>query len=87
MHRIWILKNRDDLDMDDNPWAPWYDKCFGMVIAAASEEEARKIASQNACDEARYINPWLTDKYSRCDELEPSNFEEGRLILQDVHYG
>ncbi len=32
-------------------WQPWYDKCFGMVIRANSEEEARKEASNHSGDE------------------------------------
>lgn len=95
MHKIWILKNRENLPKDDDPWKPWYDKCFGMVVVAETEEEARLTASKNAGDEERNlflhkrgykkdVNPWLDETYSTCEELRPENFDTYQVILQDV---
>lgn len=50
---VWILSARDDLDENDNPWKPWYDKNFGFIIRAKTEKEAREIADENAADENR----------------------------------
>ena len=90
--KLWLLKPNEHLTDGDNPWQPWYDKCFGMVIRAETEERARQIAHENASDENRneflgeFISqtnqPWLNKKYSDCIELNQSG-EEG-LILQDM---
>ena len=45
---LWLLEARDDLEKGNDPWEPWYDKTFGMVIRGASEKEIREIA-QNKC--------------------------------------
>lgn len=89
--KLWILKARDeDLPCGDNPWEPWYDKNFGLVVRATSEERARQLAQSEAKDEARGTflgdkiantnSPWLDAKYSTCDELTPSG-EEGVLLI------
>ncbi|MBI4029157.1 MAG: hypothetical protein HY376_02220 [Candidatus Blackburnbacteria bacterium] len=51
--KLWLLKPREDvLEKDeDNPWDPWYDKTFGWVIRADTEEEARSIAQNQGGDE------------------------------------
>lgn len=91
--KIWILKPVDGLPNGDNPWDPWYDKCFGMVVRAESEEEARQFAHESASDEnrgeflrqkiANTEGPWLDPKYSTCDEL--SEHGEPGVLLQDIH--
>ncbi len=80
--KLWLLRPNEDLNKDDNPWDPWYDKCFGFVIKAGSVASARVIADGNAGDENRgefqgqktadTIAPWLSDQYSTCEELLPS---------------
>ena len=77
--KLWLLRPVKGLDKDDNPWDPWYDKCFGSVIKAEDAEDAREIANDNAGDEnrgeflqeqtARTKTPWLDVKYSTCEEL------------------
>ena len=91
---LFILKPREDLQKDDNPWKPWYDKCFGFVVRAENEESAREIAQDNAHDEKRNeffgrkesntTEPWLNPQYSTCTVLELIGPSE--LILSDVHH-
>ena len=90
--KLWLLKARRDLPKEDNPWDPWYDKCFGMVVIASTRKEARLIAHRNAGDENRgefldeiiskTTRPWLHPKYSTCVELKPPYSKE-EVILKD----
>jgi len=95
--KLWLLRPMPGLLYGDNPWEPWYDKCFGLVICAASEERARQIADDDAGDEnsgyhfdhdLRRVpyctkHPWLNPKYSSCAQLVPT--EEGGVIIRDFH--
>jgi len=76
--QTYILRPLEEaeLPIGENPWEPWYDKSFGFIINADTEEEARNIANQNAGDEnrgeffgkeiAKTREPWLSSKYSSC---------------------
>ncbi len=76
----------------DNPWDPWYDKCFGFIVRAESEAEARAIANSNAWEEnsgeflgveiAKTRTPWLDENYSTCIELTADG--EAGIIMQDI---
>ena len=89
---IYLLEAKDNLDEDDNPWEPWYDKTFGFVVVADSEDEARKIADGEAGDENRgefmnqktsnSRNPWLDEKYSTCKILVA---EKKGVVIEDHH--
>ncbi len=92
--KLWILQAKDEeLQNDDNPWIPWYDKAFSHVVRAETEEEARKIAHENAGDENRgefmcketskSKAAWKDQKYSTCVELSADG--EHGLILTDFH--
>jgi len=91
--KLWLLEAKLGLPAGDNPWKPWYDKAFGHVVRAATEEQARQIAHNNAGDENRgeYCSkeisktkqPWKDDKYSTCVEITVEGEEE--LILTDFH--
>ena len=87
--KLWTLKPRDD---NQEAWKPWYDKAFGFVIRAESEERAREIANANGGDETGEIsnkiyrrggNPWLDTKQSICVELLAEGFEE--IIIKDFY--
>ncbi|MDT8848970.1 hypothetical protein RN053_00570 [Pantoea dispersa] len=80
--KLWILKARDgDFNAEENPWEMPYDKNFGLVIRAESEERARELAQAVAQDEALYCNsPWLDAKYSTCNELSNDGSEDILLI-------
>lgn len=87
--KVYILKPKNELPENDNPWEPWYDKCFGFIIRANSEKEAREFADENAGDEnreqffnkknAKTTNPWLDKNYTTCEELS-DNGEEGVIM-------
>lgn len=92
--KIWLLQAKDqDLPDGVNPWVPWYDKAFGHVVRAETEEEAREIAHNNAGDENRgeflgekiskTESPWKDSKYSTCIELVHEG--ESGLIITDFH--
>lgn len=90
--KLWLLRPRDDLSSDDNPWTPWFDKAFGLVVRAETEHEARSIAQQHGGAEKDCIctneetgdttTPWLDEKYSRCEELTHEGM--AGLILEDI---
>lgn len=88
--KLWILRpmdysNKLAFNEIGDPWSPWYDKCFGFVIAAESEQRAREIATEEAGDEKRTIEgilPWMDSRYSSCLELEVPK-EEG-VVMQEV---
>ena len=82
--KLWILRPQENLPADDDPWIPWYDKCFGMVIRAKNEETARARAhgvSGSERHEHENVAPWLEEKYSSCKELTGRGDEE--VILLD----
>lgn len=76
--KLWILRPVEELD-DDNPWDPIYDKTFGFVIRAETEDQARSIAHSNGRDEnantvlddpdSSVKKPWKDPEYSTCVEL------------------
>lgn len=79
--KLWFLYPNEVLPLGDNPWEPWYDKVFSLVIRAPSEAVARQYAHTHAGEENknefldRIISnttiPWLDSKYSVCEELLP----------------
>lgn len=77
--KTWILKAREDLPKDDDPWNPWYDKNFGLVVRAKTEDRARQLAQSVAADE-KPGSPWLDAKYSTCEQLT-SKGTEGVLMI------
>ena len=88
--KIFELRPKQDLDKNDNPWEPWYDKCFGFIVRAETEVKARKYAAKNAGDEdkseyvdGKYIrinHVWLEEKYSTCVELN-SEGDAGIIMI------
>lgn len=90
---LWILKPKDNLQENDNPWGPWYDKAFGFVVRANSENEARQFANSDAGDENRgeFLSkeisktktPWLDVEYSTCEPLEDHEGSERGVIMKD----
>jgi len=79
--KLWILEARRDLPETDDPWKPWYDKNFGLVVRALTEEQARKLAQRAAGDESRSgKKPWLHASYSRCEELLPDGEADVLMI-------
>lgn len=93
--KLWLLRpreDRDDLPNKDNPWDPWYDKTFGLVIRAETESGARQLATENGGPEIeqgseKYYtgrrDAWLNSRYSTCEELTADG--EREIIITDVH--
>lgn len=90
--KLWLLKPREDLSPKNNLWEPWYDKAFGFVVRAESEDQARQLANKNAGDEKfeqlegygaspGSPNAWLDAKYSTCEELSADGKAE--VIIRD----
>lgn len=88
--KLWLLQARTDLPEGDDPWNPWYDKTFAMVVRAKDEQHARALAHTAGADENRgsFLNaksadtqtPWLQDKYSTCEPLVARVGPAGVLI-------
>jgi hypothetical protein len=89
--KLWMLRPVDGLNKNDNPWKPWYDKVFGFVVRAETEEEARALAHAAAGQENRGTflgekiaetnHPWMDAKYSTCVELLPEGAAE--VVMTD----
>jgi hypothetical protein len=71
--KLFLLRPKENL-LGENPWEPWYDKCFGEVVRAKNEIEARQLADSVFKDE----------KFSTCEELKNKGNSES--IIQDCHY-
>lgn len=71
--------------MPDDPWEPWYDKSFGFVVRAETEQQAREYADTDAGDEngiyAGNRHPWLDASLSTCKELLQDG--EPGVVLRD----
>ena len=87
--KLWLLKPVEGLK-ENNPWDPWYDKAFGFVVRAETEDAARKIANDNGGSETGPVrtrvyrtggDPWLDKKLSTCSELLTDG--EAGLVLKD----
>ena len=82
---LWLLKPRDDLSEDDNPWVPWYNKVFGFIIRAEIPGEARAMADRGAGSETDEAGgdplAWFDPRVSTCTELTPEGRTE--VILRD----
>ena len=91
---LYILKPIENLPDGDNPWNPWFDKCYGMVIRAKNEKSARNHADKKAGDENRgeFLNkkisntkhPWLDKKYTTCEIL--SSDGKNGIIIQNIAF-
>jgi hypothetical protein len=90
--KLWLLRPMDGLEKNDNPWEPWFDRAFGFVVRAATEEDARYLANAEAGAENRSARlgrpiadtkqPWLDAKYSTCVELRPEG--AAGVVMEDV---
>lgn len=82
--KLWLLRPVEDLSEGDNPWKPWYDKAFGFVIRAETEEEAREMAHNKGGEEiVDTATPWKDPRYSTCVELLPAG--PAGVVIEDFH--
>lgn len=82
--KLWELRPIDfpnDYSGPKDPWNPWYDKAFGMIVRAETEAQAREIASENCWDEG--AKAWLNTTFSTCSELLQDGPVE--VIMLDGH--
>lgn len=92
--KLWLLRPvgyEPDREIPRSPWSPWYDKAFGFVVQAATEDDARRLAGENGGDEVGkkwlgkgkgdevVYNPWADPSLSTCVELKPGT-EPGVLM-------
>ena len=77
--KLWILRPIEGLPEEDDPWEPWYDKAFGFVVRAETEDEARELAHTQAGDEL--VGAWKNSKYSTCVVLSPEG--DAEVIMRD----
>ena len=90
---VWVLRPNDDRETD--PWDPWYDKCFTMVVRAETEREAREVAqSEGECETARSGGEvWTDPELATCvpiNEYDPERegkyATDGRVLVRDVQH-
>lgn len=79
--KLWLLK---PIGEETGPWSPWYDKAFGFVVRAETEEDARRFAQDQGGDEVRRNgSAWTDPKLSTCVPLTPKG--EAGVVLRDFH--
>ncbi len=88
---LWLLRPADRDNPMDDPWDPWFNKAFGFVVRAETEEDARRFADCDAGEENRgtFLGkkitetnaPWLDPKYSTCERLLDDG--EAGIIIKD----
>lgn len=94
--KLWLLRPIDPNAPGDNPWRPWYDKLFGVVVRADTKQKARMEAAKTAGEERFYPwtdpgrgglprrrNPWRDPKLSSCVELTVDG--PVAVIIKDFH--
>lgn len=91
--KLWILRPVENRPLNDDPWEPWYDKCFGFIVRSDTEQGARQYAHAGAGDENRgkFLSkpisntkgPWLDPRYSTCEELTPDG--DAGIVMQDFY--
>ena len=76
--QLWILEYRPDIGRRLG-----YDCAYGFIVRAATEGEARQLASWQAGNEGRDF--WLDEKYSTCEPLKESG--KAGIIMSDFLHG
>ena len=81
--KLWLLrpykKFQSHYTDEVSPWNPWYGKAFGFVVRAETEEEARKLASEDCGEEGK--EAWVSGKYSGCMALRIEG--KAKIIIRD----
>jgi len=82
MNKLWLLRPIKGSKF----WDPWYDKCFGFVVRAETEEDARELAQKDGCDETgqfRKDKPaWTDSNHSTCEQLTDDG--DSGVIINDI---
>jgi len=82
--KLWLL--RPVSDGKGSPWHPWYDKAFGFIVRAETEQRARELAQAQGGDEVRAyrvasIPAWTDPTLSTCVEVTTDGEQE--VVLCD----
>ena len=77
---LWLLRPKNEGETS-GLWFRWYDKTFGFVVRAETEEQARILASHKCGDEGK--EAWLKEEHSNCIELSEEG--ESEVIIEDHH--
>lgn len=89
--KLWLLRpvgyGLEDGWERDTPWAGWYDKAFGFVVRAETEQDARGYAELYSGDECLWTRPcaWLDPELATCVELLPDG--DPGLVIMDYSGG
>lgn len=86
--KLWLSRPIESSGL----WGPWYDKCFGFVVRAKTEERARKLAEDASGDESAYtyldgggtkkiVRAWEESHHSTCVELTTEGDE--MVVIRD----
>ena len=78
MMELWILRLIND---DSASWSPWYDKAFGHIVRATTEQQARQFAADACGDEGKHA--WIDDMQSSCVLLSTDG-PDG-VVMTDFH--
>lgn len=84
--KLWLLESLGDSAC--NPWVPWYDKCFGFIISAKTEKDARELADfKGGCENTgkEGVRPWLDPNLSTCKELKAKDYDKEEVVMWDFH--
>ncbi len=83
--KLFILYPVAGLEEGNDPWIPWYDKCFRIIVRAKDEEKARELAQKKGADEIEGDNKvWINPEYTICEELTCEGEEE--VIIQEIEW-
>ncbi len=72
--KLWLLRPIED-------WMPWYDKAFGFVVRAKTEEDARHLVFSSGDNGEEGAEVWRDALKTTCEELKKDGKEE--IIIQD----
>jgi len=81
--KLWLLRPIEG----DAFWEPWFDKAFGFVVRADTEEQARQLAQADGGDEKRERfggkprPAWTDATHSTCVELTAEG--AAQIVLRD----
>lgn len=77
---IYLLK----ANYDNSYWDDWFNKCFGMVIVADSEEAARALATKE--DSSENIAIWQDTAFTTCEMVGIACTETAGVLLTDERW-
>ncbi len=76
--KLWLLRpRRGDFNPVNDHWEPWFEKAFGLVVRAETEQDARRFAREMRGETGKI---WQDDRYTTCDELKAEG-EPGVLLV------